>query len=417
MPTPLAAAAPAVSLELAALLGGAVVLVIAAFHGRVTRTAGLSGPLLVLVAGVAVGPAGAGWFDAAGWGEPAGFMRGAALLTLAVGLAGVALRLPRRCVLSRSHLVTAAVLLGPGMLAMWAASSFLAWAVLGLPGWAAGLAGAAVVPTDPVLANAVVSGKFARDRLPGRLRHAISFESGANDGLAVPLVTLAVAGLSGSLATAGGWADWFVAGVLHEAAGALLLGAACGVGCSELLLRSERRHDLDETGLLAFAVALSLAVLGAAGLLGVSGPLAVFTAALILAWRLPGEERREEGQITDAVNQFFLLPVFGLLGATLPWGEWAAFGWRGPAFAAALLLFRRPPWLALLGRFAPDLPHSRDRLFAGWFGPIGVAALYYAAEYADVLPELWPAVTLAVAASVIAHGATAAPLTRRYAAR
>ena len=406
-------------LDLALLLGGATVLGIAAIHGTITRTAGLSGPLLATLAGVAAGPVGLGWFDPAAWGDPADWMRPVALLTLAIGLMGVALRLPRESVLSRPHLVTVGTLLGPGMLAMWAGSTLCARLALGADGWAAALIGAAVVPTDPVLASAVVSGKFAREHLPDRLRHAISAESGANDGLAVPLAALAAAGAGGAMATAGGWGEWFLQAVLRETLGAALLGAACGAACAALLNWGERRHETDEVGLLSSALALTLATLGAAGILGVSGPLAVFAAGLGLAWNLPKTERREEGQIQDAVNQFFLLPAFGLLGAVLPWAEWAALGWRGPAFAAALLLVRRPPWLWLVGRFMPaalpDLSTPRERLFAGWFGPIGVAALYYAAEYHAELPALWPAATLAVAASVAAHGATAAPLTRRYA--
>ena len=411
---------PADAFDLALLLGGAVVLGIAAFHGRITRTAGLSGPLLATLAGAAVGPAALGWLDPAAWGGPAEVMRPAALLTLAVGVAGVALRLPRGCVLTRAHLVTAAVLLGPAMLAMWAASWGLAWGVLGLPVWVAGLVAACVVPTDPVLASAVVSGKFAREHLPDRLRHAISFESGANDGLAAPFVALAAAGVAGSLDTAGGWGEWFAAGVLGEAGLALLIGGVAGPAAAWLLRLAERHHDLDETGLLAFALALAFVVLGACGaageVLGVppSGALATFAAVLSFAWLLRGADRREEAEITDAVNQFFLLPVFGLFGAALPWGEWAAFGWRGPAFAAAVLLVRRPPWVWLLGRLAPDLRAPRDRLFAGWFGPIGVAALFYASDRAGEAAAVWPAVSLVVAASTLAHGATAAPLTRAY---
>ena len=406
-------------LSVALALAGAAVLAIAAFHRAVRRAPGVSAPLLATVGGVAVGPGGSDWVRPGEWGTVKEVMGPAAAVTLAVGLTGVALRLPRGCVTPKPHRRTALTLLGPGMLAAWAASSFLAWAVLGLDGWAAGLVGAAVVPTDPVLASAVVSGDFARDHLPAKLRHAISFESGANDGLAVPLVTLAAAGSAGSLATAGGWGGWFLSHVLWEAAGAVALGAACGAGTAAALRWGERHDDTDEIGLLAFGLALTLAVLGVAGLLGVSGPLATFAAGLAFAWGLPRDERLEEGQIQDAVNQFCLLPAFLLFGALLPWGEWAGLGWRGVLFAAAVLLCRRPPWVWLLGRFAPgllpDLSEPRDRLFAGWFGPIGVAALYYAAEFGEDCPGMWPAVSLTVAASVAAHGATAAPLTRRYA--
>ena len=398
---------------------GAAVAGIAAFHGKLTRTAGLSGPMVALAAGVAAGPAGLGWVDPLSWGTVREVMVPAALVTLAVGLTGVALRLPRDRVLGRRHLVTAATLLGPGMLAAWGTAAGLAWLALGADGWAAGLIGAAVVPTDPVLAGAIVGGPLARETLPRRLRDAIAFESGANDGLAVPLVTLSAAGLAGSLATAAGRLDWFVWKVLWEVGGALALGAACGRLGGRLLTACDRWHDSDETGTLAFGVALTLAVLGAAGCAGVSGPLAVFAAGLAFAWRLPNPERREEAKIEDAVNEFFLQPVFLLLGAALPWGAWAALGWRGAAFAALALLLKRPAWVPLFGRVAPgavpDLPAPRDRWFAGWFGPVGVAALYYAAEYGELCPLLWPAVSLTVACSVVAHGATAAPLTRRYA--
>lgn len=275
-PSGLESPAAVFDLDLALLLGGAAVLGIAAFHRRITRTRGLSGPLLAMLLGVAVGPAGLGWLRPADWGEPADWMGPVALLTLAIGLTGVALRLPRETVLGRPHLVTVGTLLGPGMLAMWAASTACAWLLLGRGGWEAALIGAAVVPTDPVLASAIVSGDFATKRLPGRLRHALSTESGANDGLAVPLVALAAAGAAGSQGAGsamnwGGWGDWFVASVLWEAGGAAVLGAAGGLAAAWVVNRSEKAHDLDETGLLAFALALTLAALGAAGLLGLTG--------------------------------------------------------------------------------------------------------------------------------------------------
>jgi len=66
----------------------------------------------------------------------------------------------------------------------------------------------------------------------------------------------------------------------------------------------------------------------------------------------------------------------------------------------------------LLGR----VRGTRDALFLGWFGPIGVAALYYAnlslretgAEAAWVVGSL---LIIAV------HGVSAAPLTRLYGRR
>jgi sodium/hydrogen antiporter len=68
-------------------------------------------------------------------------------------------------------------------------------------------------------------------------------------------------------------------------------------------------------------------------------------------------------------------------------------------------------------------PHDRSARRAllrllGWFGPIGVSALLYVTEAIERTGEqaLWAPVSLIVCASLIAHGITATPFTRRYAA-
>ena len=62
------------------------------------------------------------------------------------------------------------------------------------------------------------------------------------------------------------------------------------------------------------------------------------------------------------------------------------------------------------------LPSWRDGLWAGWFGPIGVAALFYAtlAMRRAEVDSIWPLVSLITCASVALHGLSAAPLTRLY---
>lgn len=43
--------------------------------------------------------------------------------------------------------------------------------------------GACVTPTDPVLSNSIVKGKFADKNVPPGLQKIVVAESGANDGL------------------------------------------------------------------------------------------------------------------------------------------------------------------------------------------------------------------------------------------
>jgi NhaP-type Na+/H+ or K+/H+ antiporter len=58
--------------------------------------------------------------------------------------------------------------------------------------WEALIIGAALTPTDPVVAASVASGNLAEEYLPERLTSTISLESGANDGLAYPFVFLGI---------------------------------------------------------------------------------------------------------------------------------------------------------------------------------------------------------------------------------
>lgn len=55
-------------------------------------------------------------------------------------------------------------------------------------------------------------------------------------------------------------------------------------------------------------------------------------------------------------------------------------------------------------------------LFLGWFGPIGAAALYYAAFSLREtgIGEVWAVGSLVICASVMVHGVTGTPLTKLY---
>jgi sodium/hydrogen antiporter len=155
---------------------------------------------------------------------------------------------------------------------------------------------------------------------------------------------------------------------------------------------------------------LAFAVLGASGLAHVDGILAVFVAGLAFNRAASGADRTEDVPIDEAVNRFLVLPLFVALGVVLPWSAWADLGWRGPALVAGVLLLRRLPVVWLLRR-ALRLA-GPDAVFLGWFGPIGVSALFYLAMEHERLaldPVVLSAGSLVVAASTVVHGVTSAP--------
>jgi NhaP-type Na+/H+ or K+/H+ antiporter len=49
-------------------------------------------------------------------------------------------------------------------------------------------------------------------------------------------------------------------------------------------------------------------------------------------------------------------------------------------FGIAVLLVRRLPVVIGLQKFIPEVRSWREACFVGWFGPMGVGALYYALE-------------------------------------
>lgn len=84
-------------------------------------------------------------------------------------------------------------LLGPCMVWGWMVSALLIWGLIpDLTFLASLVVAAGVTPTDPILAQAVIGGKFADKHVPAHIRHLLSAESGSNDGAAFPFLYIAL---------------------------------------------------------------------------------------------------------------------------------------------------------------------------------------------------------------------------------
>lgn len=84
--------------------------------------------------------------------------------------------------------------------------------------------------------------------------------------------------------------------------------------------------------------------------------------------------------------------------------------------AILVLTLRRLPIVLALYKWIPTIHNWREAVFTGWFGPIGVGAIFYYTVALEALPEdgpntharalLQPVIYFMVLASVIAHGVT-----------
>ncbi len=282
------------------------------------------------------------------------------------------------------------------------------WMLADLDVWLALLVAAALAPTDAALGVPVVTNRA----VPSRVRRLITVESGLNDGVATPVVMLAIAGAASAEGLQGASG---VGEALLELALGVLVGGALGFG-GGALLRWTRHRGWTAEGFAGPAV-LALALVAYAGALALHGNgfVAAFCGGLAF-----GASAGRRG----ATELVFLEQTSGLVSLLV----WLAFGAVGVplvldravastvlyAVLSLTLVRMVPVALALIGS-------GLDRetvLFVGWFGPRGLASLVFGLL---ALEELGPSADEAVAViavtvflSVLVHGATAGPLAQRY---
>lgn len=300
------------------------------------------------------------------------------------------------------------------MPSMWIVSGLLVYWILGLPFWVSLLIGAIATPTDPVVATSIVTGNLAERMLPERIRCTISAESGANDGLAYPFVLLPILILTKPPQEA--LVHWFFKTLLWEVGGAVLLGAILGYGAGRLVQWAEAKNTTENRSFFSFTVALAVLVLAAVKLVGSDGILAVFVAGIALTQVVGNDRIKVEEDVQQAIELLFTLLIFLLLGLTIPWQQWLGLGWQGVILVITILLFRRLPIVLLLRRWIYSLQRRRDAIFVGWFGPIGVAALFYSmlALHRTGIESIWVFSSLLICASALAFGLTDTPFTKQY---
>lgn len=393
-----------------ALLGGLILVL--GLGSRSLSKSPLPPTLIALAIGVLAGPEVFNILNLEDMGDRSTVLERAARLTLGIGLIGVALRIPRE--FPKTNWRGMLVLVGLGMILMWAISSALVYVILGLPFWLTLLIGAIITPTDPIAASPIVTGEVAEENIPERLRNTISFESGANDGLSYLFVFLPFLYLTKPEDEA--IYHWLTSTLLWHVGFATAFGLAIGYAAGKLLNFSEKKGYIQPEWRLIYTVALGLFAAGAGKLIQSDEVLVIFAAGAMFAQVVSSGDRKNEEQGQEAVNRFFAIPIMVVLGSALPWQGWHDLGWSGLVLMVAVLLLRRPPVLLMLRPLLPQLRNTADALFLGWFGPIAVAAIYYASlmEHRLGEPVIWHVVSLVICGSVVAHGLSGAPLTRFY---
>eukprot|EP01113_Clastostelium_recurvatum_P034193 TRINITY_DN4608_c0_g1_i4.p1 TRINITY_DN4608_c0_g1~~TRINITY_DN4608_c0_g1_i4.p1 ORF type:complete len:555 (+),score=95.81 TRINITY_DN4608_c0_g1_i4:209-1873(+) len=345
---------------------------------------------------------------------------------LAVQLVALGLSLPTRYLQKGRR--TQAILLTIVMVAMWVTSSAIIYVAFLIPfadqpslsWWESFLIGACITPTDPVVSSAITSSVLAKRTLPLRLRNTIGAESGLNDGLGYPFVMLCLLYITQTDSSAGViLAQFMYQVVLYQIVAAVLIGIVLGFLVGKLLKWAEPAKLHDQQLLVALAVAFAFLYVGLFRLLNMDELLSVLVGALMYAYVIEGPRRVNETQLQETVDLLFSSVGFVYFGLIIPWSSWSST--IGPARASVLvigvLLLRRLPWvMAMQPWLAPQVRTRLDAAFVGWFGPVGIGAIFYAnfavSQTGD--QKVWNIVSLVVFTSVMAFGLSDTLLTKLY---
>ncbi len=283
--------------------------------------------------------------------------------------------------------------------------------ILGVAG--AWLLAAAVTPTDAGLGASTILNPV----VPLRVRRGLNVESGLNDGLAAPIVLLALSTLvAEENSTEPSILKIGVAPVLM----ALICAVCVALAAAWLMDRSRSRSLSGRRGRAIATLVLPFLLFGLAEVIGANAFIAAFVGGLAFgAASVTLHEVPETAQLLEVASDLMGFVVWFFAGALVVSISKDGFRWQWLALAIAALTVLRlvPVAIALLGT-GYKWPTVT---FLGWFGPRGLATVVFGllslenlGRESPVIGTLGGVIMCTVMLSVLAHGISAAPLSRWY---
>lgn len=277
------------------------------------------------------------------------------------------------------------------------------------------LLGAILAPTDAALGLPI----FNNPRVPVRIRTALNVESGLNDGIVTPLVTLFIA-LTVAEEIASPEGNW-LPDALMQIGIALAVGIVVGLVGGFLFRLANEKHWTATRAQQIGNLALAFACYYGALMLGGNGFIAAFVGGLMFGYASQGQLEKT-AEFTEAIGSTLSIVVWTLFGATLVIPLFQNFNSKAFLFAVLALTAVRmvPVLLALSGTHL-----RRDTvLMMGWLGPRGLASVVFMLAAIESFKEAQIETELllqmagwTIFMSVVFHALSAVPLANLYGRR
>ncbi|ORY08038.1 Na(+)/H(+) antiporter 1 [Clohesyomyces aquaticus] len=422
---------------------GAFILAYGFFSVKIKQVWYLGEALPAVFVGVCLGPIAAKFLSAGRWGSAEEGQQEAITLGLCRIVIGAQLviagfQLPAQY--QMYNWKEMAICLLPVMTIMWLCTTLCILATIpNLSLLAALVIGSCVTCTDPILSQAVAKGPFADKFVPRALREIISSEAGANDGFGFPFLLLAtylirhaelegvkfkngvsaavegategaahllkrnedgIGRLGGGVSKA--MEQWIVEGWLYIIVLSVVIGVILGYGSMYVIKFALKKKWIDTESFMLWPMALGLFTIGICGVLGTDDLLACFVAGNALNWN--GMYLEESEKRHDEVNSCFdVILNFGgfmYIGTIIPWSEFHQPDTTGITIGrlmmlgVLILIFRRIPAIFMTYKIMPRCVKDwKEALFMGYFGPIGIGAVFYVEHTRHLFPTPGEAMT------------------------
>lgn len=247
-----------------------------------------------------------------------------------------------------------------------------------------------LTPTDPILCSSIIKSKL---KIPNRLRTLLLAESGINDGLGI--ILLSIPGKTNFIS--------FLTDIVFVK---IVLSAGCGILLgyfAKSLYKFCYRKSL--IGMDAFIIHTFLLVLVSIGLMEIIKG-SEFICIFFCGIQFSSDEFisiEYDRNIQDTIDLLISTSFFVIFGSTLDFN----FNIKEIISGLLIICVRRPLICYFLCDYIKDLRNKKEALFVGWFGPIGVGAIYYSmmVDY-QIDSNLYNFASKIIFLSVCVHGLT-----------
>lgn len=174
---------------------------------------------------------------------------------------------------------------------------------------------------------------------------------------------------------------FFAITIVYEILMSILYGFLIGWLFKEALHWAEEHKYVDRESFLVFAISIALFISGTAGMLGTDDVLACFIAGNAFTWDDWFRQETKDDSFQPTIDMLLNVAIFAWFGAICPWYQFLHNDvipiYRLIPLAIMILLFRRLPIIFALHTKIRQIEEWRQALFVGFFGPIGVSAIFY----------------------------------------